>query len=236
MKISIADVHGMSTMTTAPVYVCFVTFVFFDAHNKISTAHVGSCLIERDSEFSIGIPSSFGGGLERKYSCVAFDNCEYEVHVIGNYESSNGIHGSRVTRLAGDTDVFVSVTGESSRPLILVLTSHEPVRWRLSVTRGVTIDRVILVGCIHIHLDTCCILVVFQSSVYNSTISYQPAGAIQYTEVLTYPINFTGYGADTGGRQLAQLLLYLQQRFGPVSSFSGTYRADRWVLNIKVCV
>ena len=67
------------------------------------------------------------------------------MHVIGNYESSNGIHGSSSTRQAGDTDVVLTVTGESPRPLILVLTSYEPVRWRLSVTSGVTINRVILV-------------------------------------------------------------------------------------------
>ena len=77
---------------------------------------------------------------------MAFDNCNYDVHVIGNYESSNGRHGVFVEREAGDTDVVLTVTGESPRPLILVLTSYEPVRWRLSVTSGVTIDRVILVS------------------------------------------------------------------------------------------
>ena len=78
---------------------------------------------------------------------MASDNCNYEVHVIGNYESSNGLHGGPfTTRVAGDTDVVVRVSGESPRPLILVLTSYEPVRWRLSVTSGVTIDRVIMVN------------------------------------------------------------------------------------------
>ena len=94
---------------------------------------------------SVGTPTT-DGDSEATYSCVAFGNCNNEVHVIGNYESSNGVHGVFIERVAGDTDVVVSVTGESSRPLILVLTSYEPVRWRLSVTSGVTIDRVILVG------------------------------------------------------------------------------------------
>ena len=71
---------------------------------------------------------------------MAFDNCNYDVHVIRNYEASNIGNG------AGDTDVVLTVTGESTHPLILVLTSYEPVRWRLSVTSGVTIDRVILVS------------------------------------------------------------------------------------------
>ena len=69
---------------------------------------------------------------------MAFDNCNSEVHVIGNYESRQ--------RGTGDTDVVLAVTGESPHPLILVLTSYETVRWRLSVTSGVTIDRVILVS------------------------------------------------------------------------------------------
>ena len=102
-------------------------------------------LREKDSENRVGNATS-GGIPETTYSCVAFDNCQYEVHVIGNYESSNGRHGFFTDRVVGDTDVIVSVTGESPRPLILVLTSYEPVRWRLSVTSGVTIDRVILVN------------------------------------------------------------------------------------------
>ncbi|CAI8036250.1 hypothetical protein GBAR_LOCUS20324 [Geodia barretti] len=106
--------------------------------------HIGSCLIKQDSASIVGTPTT-DGDSETTYGCVASDNCNYEVHVIGNYESSNGTHGVFTDRVAGDTDVIVSVSGESPRPLILVLTSYEPVRWRLSVTSGVTIDRVILV-------------------------------------------------------------------------------------------
>ena len=71
---------------------------------------------------------------------MAFDNCNYDVHVIANHEASNIRNG------AGDTDVVLTVTGESPCPLILVLTSYETVRWRLSISSGVTIDRVILVS------------------------------------------------------------------------------------------
>ena len=110
-----------------------------------NTAHIGSCLIKQDSASIVGTPTT-DGDSETTYGCVASDNCNYEVHVIGNYESSNGRQAWLFTnRVAGDTDVVVRVSGESPRPLILVLTSYEPVRWRLSVTSGVTIDRVILV-------------------------------------------------------------------------------------------
>jgi hypothetical protein len=180
----------------------------------VTVADTGSCLIKQDSASIVGTPTT-DGDSETTYSCVASDNCNYEVHVIGNYESSNGRKGeSFINRVAGDTDVIVSVSGESPRPLILVLTSYEPVRWRLSVTSGVTIDRVIL------------------SSYYNSTVSSSPASAIRHTEILSRSEGIRGYGSDIGGGKTADLLLYLQGRFGPVTSFSGSYRADRWELNI----
>ena len=49
-------------------------------------------LIEKDSDTSLGVPTT-DGDPETTYSCVATDNCDYDVHVIGNYESSNGRHG-----------------------------------------------------------------------------------------------------------------------------------------------
>ena len=48
--------------------------------------------------------------------------------------------------MAGDTDVQLRVSGQSSRPLILVLVSYEPVIWRLSITGAAVIDRVIVVS------------------------------------------------------------------------------------------
>ena len=48
--------------------------------------------------------------------------------------------------------------------------------------------------------------------------------------MLRAPNNYYAFRADS---ETAELLGYLQQRFGPVSSFSGSYRADRWVLNIN---
>ena len=94
----------------------------------------------------MGTPTT-DGERETTYSCEASDNCDYDVHVIGNYESSNGRHGFFIKRQAGDTDVQLSVSGVSSRSLILVLTSYEPVRWRLRVIpSSVVIDKVIVVS------------------------------------------------------------------------------------------
>ena len=41
-----------------------------------------------------------------------------------------------------------------------------------------------------------------------------------------------GYGSDTGGGNTDELLEYVVSRFGPVASFSGSYRADSWTLSI----
>ncbi len=44
--------------------------------------------------------------------------------------------------------------------------------------------------------------------------------------------SFFGFGSDIGGGRTEGLLQYLSDRFGPVSSFTGTYRADQWTVNI----
>ena len=41
-----------------------------------------------------------------------------------------------------------------------------------------------------------------------------------------------GYGSDTGGGRTDQLLEYVISRFGPIASYTGSYRADAWTLNI----
>ena len=41
-----------------------------------------------------------------------------------------------------------------------------------------------------------------------------------------------GYGEDSGGGDTVGLLQYLVNRFGDVASFSGTYRANRWTVDM----
>ena len=43
----------------------------------------------------------------------------------------------------------------------------------------------------------------------------------------------SGFGDDSGGGSTDKLLKYVVARFGPVASFSGSYRADRWELFIQ---
>ena len=43
----------------------------------------------------------------------------------------------------------------------------------------------------------------------------------------------SGYGLDSDGGRTADDIVYLTKRFGPISSFSGSYRANKWTVNIE---
>ena len=72
-----------------------------------------------------------------------------------------------------------------------------------------------------------------QGSYYleNSRITYSPGSvlSVERHPEQTLPSN---YGPDTGGGNTNVLLEYVVGRFGPVASFTGSYRADAWTLNI----
>ena len=113
------------------------------------TAHVSGCLIKRSPSTYVGFPTT-NGAAQTLYGCVSSTvNCEYEVHVIANYESSNGRHGFRTPRVAGDTHVQFNINGQSSKPLVLVFISYEPVNWRLSLPSGVVVNRILVVSSLH---------------------------------------------------------------------------------------
>ena len=163
----------------------------------------------------MGTPT-YTGRAQTTYSCVANDNCNYDVHVIANYES-NGHTGFRVHN-TGNTGVNLRVTGTSTKPLILVFVSYEPVRWTLSIPSGVVIDRVILSS---YYLD-------------NSSVVYSPGQVLTVERIRSSSRTIDcAYGSDTGGCNTLRVLQYLRGRFGPVSSFSGSYRADSWTLQIS---
>jgi hypothetical protein len=46
-------------------------------------------------------------------------------------------------------------------------------------------------------------------------------------------LRISAYGSDTGGGNTEELLTNIYNRFGPISSFTGTYRADEWRLTIN---
>ena len=95
----------------------------------------------------VGFPSTDGRPEMTYYGCVSdLFNCDYEVHVIANYESSNGHHGFGIPRVAGSTYVQFNISGQSSKPLVLVFTSHEPVNWQLYLPSGAVVNRILVVS------------------------------------------------------------------------------------------
>ena len=73
-----------------------------------------------------------------------------------------------------------------------------------------------------------------QSSYYidDSTVTYS-SGKVENFEKLTYQTLPYGYGKDTGGGKTLDMLKTIVNRFGSVYSFSGSYRANAWTLNIN---
>ena len=113
----------------------------------VYTAHVSGCLIKRSPSTYVGLPSTDRKPEKTYYGCVSgLLNCDYEVHVIANYESSNGHHGYGIRRKHLSTYVHFNINGQSSKPLVLVFTSYEPVNWRLSLPSGVVVNRILVVS------------------------------------------------------------------------------------------
>jgi hypothetical protein len=65
------------------------------------------------------------------------------VEAIGVYESSDGVHGVGIARKAGTVQVRVR---KSAKPLILSLSSYEPVRWVLTLEPGAELAAVLTSG------------------------------------------------------------------------------------------
>ena len=105
-------------------------------------AVVGSCHIEKGASTAVGTPT-YRGNSQTTYSCVANDNCNYDVHFISNYEGSVTSFFSH--HPTGTIRVGLNVIGQSTKPLILVLGSYEPIEWILTIPSGVTVDRAIMV-------------------------------------------------------------------------------------------
>ena len=92
----------------------------------------------------MGTPT-YEGQSQTMYSCIANENCNYDVHVISNYEGDYN-HGFGPVTRAGTTDVQLSVSGQDSKLLVLVFVSYEPVNWILNVPNGIIVNKVLLVS------------------------------------------------------------------------------------------
>ena len=74
-----------------------------------------------------------------------------------------------------------------------------------------------------------------QGSYYldDSSVTGYSSQSVLNVERLPYQTLPYGIGSDVGGGRTDELLDYVIGRFGPVASFSGSYRADSWTLNIQ---
>ena len=77
-------------------------------------------------------------------------------------------------------------------------------------------------------LAPCMRLLSLQSSYHPNSVTASDGRDLTVENTL----NLFGFGSDSGGGHTHQLLLNLYERFGSVSSFTGTYQADEWRLTI----
>ncbi|CAH1266914.1 PRMT7 [Branchiostoma lanceolatum] len=106
---------------------------------------VGSCAIRRGA--AAAQAEAYENAAPREtFSCVADDNNQYEVHVLGVYEGIGHISVFQQDPIqAAEMNVYVT-SGKVSKPLVLVLSSYEPVNWVLHLPDGVEVHQVLLIA------------------------------------------------------------------------------------------
>ncbi|XP_041368724.1 uncharacterized protein LOC121383034 [Gigantopelta aegis] len=166
------------------------------------------CSIERNKE-PRAVPSFRGERRSSVYSCINEDSLTLspEVHVLSCYENIN----RRPPRAAV---TVVDIQGNTSRPVVLVLSTYEPVAWRINVPVGLTIQKIQIIT-----------YYVAQSSVTVVNSGSKPP--VEKSSDIS-----SGYGSDDGGGQTLKMLKEVKSLFGHVTSFSGTYKVDHWSLKV----
>ena len=172
--------------------------------------------------------SSASSGDDETYSCVSYANCNYDVHVLSCYEAINGGFRQHPT---GRSTVDITAVGQSAKPLVLVLVSYEAIAWELNIPSQVVIDTVIVVSHLVLLYQSYIQSLFLQIGYYTSSVSYS-SGRVLTVESPSRGEIPRGYGEDSGGGDTVGLLQYLQDRFGDAASFSATYRADSWRVDL----
>ncbi|XP_072051923.1 uncharacterized protein [Amphiura filiformis] len=172
------------------------------------------CSIEQSAK-AVAIPS-YEDTIQLTYSCIPnFLNKNYNVHILSNHEG-NGNSQYQI-HSPGITNVYIEVSDQDFRPIVLILTSKEPVRWILSVSpRTAIIDEVILIS------DYFSLSTVEHDGQISSITREQSTDQIPY-----------GFGDDAGGGNTVGLLYWVRLNYGSVASFTGSYKADRWDIKIN---
>ncbi|XP_041357720.1 uncharacterized protein LOC121374683 [Gigantopelta aegis] len=144
-------------------------------------------------------------------SCLnTVDVHRYQVHVLGVYEGN--VHTRPPT--AGTTHVYVEGVGE--KPVVLALSSYEPVRWVIHAGSDIQLHAVLMF------------------SYYNTISSVDLSHVVNSTSVLVEKRRrSSAIGDDSGGGNTVGLIKLLNARWGPIKSFSGCYKADHWTLTVS---
>ncbi|XP_034301337.2 uncharacterized protein [Magallana gigas] len=153
---------------------------------------VGNCIIRENPPFALAKVETLNFGYKLR-SCVTNDNPNYEVHVIGVYESNS-------------YDVIIRPRGGTDKPIILVLLSYHIVTWNIDTS--VPIDSIVYSI---LRSDSYQPVVVLEKSKCGS------AKIIRFND-LPYTT-----GSDSGGGNTPKILLTLANFYGPVTSFNGVY-------------
>ncbi|XP_070568565.1 uncharacterized protein [Ptychodera flava] len=109
-------------------------------------------------------------------------------------------------------EVTIDGTGDG-KDIILVFSSVSSVIWNVTFSNpAVAAEKALLM-----------------SRYGTSNIEYW-AGEIRSLEGVYHAVY--GYGNDRGGYNTVGLLKYVHQRFGPITSFTGTAQADEWMIDL----
>lgn len=165
------------------------------------------CKIEVNADTALAKPRYNSG--HAIYSCTPGNSStQYEVHVLAMHETPGR---------TGHATVNIISHGKSNRSIVLVLGSYQPVNWILSLPSNVSISKVVLIA-----------FYLAESSVSGDVNQVE---TIERKSSCDSELWKWGFGSDTGGGDTVGLLKQLVcNRFGVVTSFTGTYRAYEWSL------
>ncbi|XP_062596265.1 uncharacterized protein LOC134257689, partial [Saccostrea cucullata] len=155
---------------------------------------VGNCIIRQSPPFALAQVQSLKYGYTLR-GCVANDNPDYEVHVIG-------IYGDPFSGY----DIVIRQRGEVTKPIVLVLSSYEATYWWIDTS-------------VHIHS------VIYGSTreYPSKPINFVDGSKCGASNIVKWEGFGSADGSDTGGGNTVKVLLDIERVYGPVTSFSGVY-------------
>ena len=125
-----------------------------------------------------------------------------QIEAVGVYESTSGSHGSGKPRIPG---VVTVVLQRSAKPIVLVLSSYEPVLWKITGARSANLKAVLLSG--------------------YSPSSVSGADGIQVVDIGKY------YAYERNGSGFAALQREVVKRSGKsIETFQGKYSGASFIV------